>query len=317
MPCCTRRSPLPLEFFLFIIFVYHRPANLNLSTRLSLPYPKMANRELPYESTYVNVVNFLIFDITLISLVYYFTTDVMGRFNDADLSSGERRRLFLTDYPLIGGGLCSTRRFRAALLLLARVVGLSLILATNLTIEGETKRVSKTTTATLVAQGDISNYTREQMLEALFMRSGCQSSRQYQISPSDPENHTVLFYGEIRDQKCEVDQPDLFENAVKFSAKLVRENITVGNCPRREVRNYSDVRTAVFHCDNGIVQCLFLSEIPQRVDLASCRAWYEYKNIQYISGEGNLTSFSIRFYLLLTSIFKIRSCLAFNARRAY
>jgi len=40
-------------------------------------------------STWVNVANFVLFDIVLISILFFVTTDIAGRFNHKDIYSGD------------------------------------------------------------------------------------------------------------------------------------------------------------------------------------------------------------------------------------
>lgn len=82
------------------------------------------------------------------------------------------------------------------------------------------------------------------------------------MSPDNPGNKNVLYFGEIRDDECVFDQPDVFDNAVKFYPVLLNESLTVGDCPRYEVREYAMRKTAVFFCENGYVQCAFDFHIP-------------------------------------------------------
>lgn len=99
----------------------------------------LRNVELRIPPTYLNVLNFLVFDIILILLVYLLSSDVMQRLNDMALRDGKLHRLFITYPPVLGGGLCSTNRLRAQLLLLARLLGLGLILASGLAVKGEAR----------------------------------------------------------------------------------------------------------------------------------------------------------------------------------
>lgn len=239
-------------------------------------------------STWVNVANFVVFDIFLVSLLYFVTTDVAGRFNHRDIRSGDSCQLFLVSPPLIGGGLGSTSSLRTALLLFVRLFGLGLIFVSNLTINGKSVVAITDKNVTLVAPGSVANFSEQELEESRLLRQDCW------VTIQNKSNEVgILAYGEIRDGKCELEQPGVVENAVQISMGVTLRNVTTGKCRRYEerVRRFDDgidMRKAVFWCENGNLVCGFDQEIPEKVDLENCLAWIEYKNITYIA-EGFLS----------------------------
>lgn len=67
----------------------------------------MQSIELKIPSNSATIVNFIVFDVALISLVYLLTEDVVGRMNDRTLRDGKPHRLYILCPPVLGGGLCS------------------------------------------------------------------------------------------------------------------------------------------------------------------------------------------------------------------
>lgn len=242
---------------------------------------------IPVESNLANALNFLIFDVVLISLVFHLTSDVSGRLNDADLSAGEPRVLFFTSPPVIGGGLCTTRPFRASLLLFARILGLLLILVTNLTIGGKSEAVLRTQRAEVVVPGSLENFTVEDTEISMLRRSGCLGSASTNFS-TDGVIENITFYGEIRNDECEVDKELVFPKAVKFSQRLVKYNISTGNCVRNEERERNNIRVALFYCDTARIGCLFDYFRPERPLLRTCRGVIWSNGLTYIADEGTV-----------------------------
>ncbi len=87
--------------------------------------------EIDLPSNMVNLINFVIFDILLISLVFFLTTEISGRLNYLSLSDGNPRRLEIRCPPILGGGLCSTSRLRMHCLFFLRFLAFVLIFASN------------------------------------------------------------------------------------------------------------------------------------------------------------------------------------------
>ncbi len=249
--------------------------------------PNTTVLSIAVESNLANAMNFLIFDIILISLVFHLTSDVSGRLNYADLNAGEPRRLFLTSPPVIGGGLCSTRPIRAGLLLFARVLGMLLILATNLTINGRSLPALERKSVELVIPGSLSNFTEEGAEISMLRRAGCLGTANHELSPIEGVEN-ITFYGEIRDQVCEVDKELVFRNSVKFSQKLLKYNLTAGSCVRNEKRVRDQIPVALYFCEFGRLACLFDPTNPPRVLLRSCRGIVFNNNLTYMADEGTL-----------------------------
>lgn len=236
-------------------------------------------------STWVNVANFVLFDIVLISILFFVTTDIAGRFNHKDIYSGDPYRLFLICPPLIGGGLGSTSSFRISLLLIVRMFGIGLIFVSNFAISGKSVVDTIERNVTIVTPGSVENFSVEDILKAVDLRSNCWITQQ-----NTPEQG-VLVYGEIRNGECS-QQPDVLDNAVQISLGLNFHNISTGKCQPHEVRTGQHSRRAIFACDYANILCYFEENNPRKVKLDTCRAWIEYKNESYVVD--NMLSLSIQ-----------------------
>lgn len=246
--------------------------------------PVLQDLNLNVSSNWINVINFLIFDIALISSVYFLTSDVMGRLNDAALRDGQPHRLIISSPPVLGGGLCSTHRVRVSLLLMARLLGLVLILATNLTIKGKTEFETKSVQRQVYVLGNVSTFSEDQFEEAVINRTGCLGNRNFSLEPGRP-NETVAYYGEIRDTGCVTDV-SLVRDPISLATDVINENMTTGLCPEYHLRTRNDIAAAEFFCETGTVQCLMSLLDPQIVDLRTCRAIIQRDNATFIAEEG-------------------------------
>lgn len=132
----------------------------------------LKNIKLKIPSTYLNILNFLIFDVALITLVYLLTEDVMGRMNNRALRDGKPHRLFMICPPVLDGGLCTTNRRLAHFLLLARLIWLGLALSSGLAIKRNSRPEYFYANGSVLLRGNISSVE-----ERLFLRSGCQDYR--------------------------------------------------------------------------------------------------------------------------------------------
>ena len=216
----------------------------------------------------VQPLNFAIFDIVLISLVFHFSSDVAGRLNDGILRHGSPERLHINSPPVIGGGLVSTRKFHVFLLLFVRIVGLALILASELTLNGVTAQVPHRVTADVMVPGSVRNFTREQYQESVIRRTGCSAT--YNDS---------IYYGMVVDKKCITDVNLVFKDSLKLSTFII--NRTIGFGAFVHTRRREDV--AEIWYERGIMQCrYFEGEIMNK----SCRGVFRTDNVTYLSELG-------------------------------
>ncbi len=225
---------------------------------------------LPISSKLVQPLNFAVFDIVLISLVFHFSSDVAGRLNDVVLRHGAPERLHINCPPVIGGGLVSTRKVHVALLLLVRVVGLALILASELTLNGITQRVDFTVQDKLMQAGQVTNFSREQYQHSIIRRTSCIAS-----------NGTLMYYGLVIGDKneCVTDLDVVFDKAVRFGLDIVNETMGLGKILRRRRRG----RLHEIYHERGIMQC---ENIGGKLNNDSCRAVLKFNNVTYLSESG-------------------------------
>lgn len=157
------------------------------------------NIEVKLPSAYLNILNFFVFDVALITLVYLLTEDVMGRMNDWTLRDGKPHRLFIICPPVLGGGLCSTSRLRALFFLLARLIGLCLILASGFAIEGKSRLEFFFVNRNIFVRGNLSTIAdAETFQEKAILRSSCLDRRPPKASGVEG-NATLYTYGELRE----------------------------------------------------------------------------------------------------------------------
>lgn len=246
--------------------------------------------ELPISSNYINAANFLVFDVVLISLVYLLTSDIMGRLNDSTLRDGEPHRVTILCPPVLGGGLCTTHQARGWVLLILRLLGLGLILMTNMTIKGKnTVSVIKVNSAVL-ARGNVSKIKdAEDFAEKTLLRSSCQGGRE-PAKAGNEGNTTILYYGEIRgkERKCITNRSLLnLERTVEFSSQILNRTMTTGKQPcMARARTRFGFKVAEYFCPQATLSCLFAPGEPEP-DLESCRGLLEHKGETYICEEGS------------------------------
>ncbi len=106
-----------------------------------------------FSSTLLNILNFFLFDVVLITIIYHFTTDVSGRLNDADLRSDVAQNLIL-----LGGGICATNRTRYVYMIFIRLLALLLILVSNTCITGKSGARVVNARAIIRIPGSLRNY---------------------------------------------------------------------------------------------------------------------------------------------------------------
>eukprot|EP00171_Calliarthron_tuberculosum_P013884 IDg13884t1 len=169
------------------------------------------------ESSYLNVANFLVFEVLIISFVFFLTSDISGRLNYRSLLTGEAKRLFVLSPPLLGGGLCSTSVLSAALMLVIRAFALLIVLGTALSMDGRTINVRRTHEALVYVPTPITkNITFRDFAAAVSRRGSCQTTQD-----------GFIYFGIIyagNSTKCEVDVRNL-DDQIRF--KLAPDKINV------------------------------------------------------------------------------------------
>ncbi len=229
---------------------------------------------MPLTSNLVQPLNFVLFDILLISAVYHLTSDIGGRLNDLSLRNGRPQRLLISCPPLIGGGLVSTRRVHVTTLLFIRVVGLALILVSELTIEGNSRDVLRPTQAQVVAPGAILNFTLDDYQRSVIRRTGC-------LGTVDGR----MYYGRIMNRQCVLDVDRVHKDAVKLDLELVIRNMSLGRIERERVREGRKFPIKEFYCENGLMQCEIIRGFLLK---EACRGVIHYNGTTYIADNGAL-----------------------------
>lgn len=247
-----------------------------------------ASIELKIPSTFVNILNFLIFDVALITLVYVLTADVMGRLNDRTLRDGNPHRLYIACPPVLGGGLCSTNCLRALLLFLARLIGLGLILASELTIKGESRGELFTTSGKVLTHGNISAlHDVGSFDDNVFLRASCQGSR-------IKGGRTTMYYGELREvqkkgqstYECVTDPALLSGKVFEFDRRLLTLNVTTGDACTARIRTDGRNESSVHYiCPHASLICVLPSDSGEP-KLESCRGVLRHQGETYLAEHG-------------------------------
>lgn len=252
--------------------------------------------ELAISSNYVNVFNFLVFDVVLISLLYLLTADLMGRLNDVALDDKKPHLLIIASPPVLGGGLCTTYSKRTQILLmLARLVGIGLILTSNLTIQGGKRFHRVPSEMTVVARGNPSHVTDvEEFSELQIIRSGCQGSR----PPTEKEpNSTIVYYGDLRVNHADKNKIECItdrrllnnDTIVEFATQIDYLNVTTGQgCTSFKSRLKNGVVMGNYRCPHATISCVFFVHDTE-LTLDSCKGLLRHEGQTYMSEEGAVT----------------------------
>ena len=91
---------------------------------------------MPLPSDWANLINTVIFEFLLLTLIFHLTSDVCACLNYLALVDRSVRDLVIVSPPLVGGGLISTNRKRSMFLIALRGLSIFLIFGSALTIDG-------------------------------------------------------------------------------------------------------------------------------------------------------------------------------------
>lgn len=225
--------------------------------------PTFAHRNntmvIPIQSSYFNVLNFIVFDVFLVSAVFLGTGWLTGLGNDYDLKDGRSQRLYLIAPPIIGGGLCGTRRWRGYLFSAMRLAALILVLVSNVCIEGSDSTRIERQERTLLVSGSLANSTLVEVRRAALLGFGCTSL--------DKDMYTI--YGELRmnsenEQVCVTD-PKLLDNPLKTGKYVKDAKLKTGNCTSTLLgkggREGSPIKVDVYAyiCEHATLRCNHLN----------------------------------------------------------
>lgn len=231
-------------------------------------------------SNFVTVVNFLIFEVLLISLVFLFTTDISARLNYLSIIDGSSKPLHVISPPILGGGLCSTSRNRALTMLAIRAVAVTLILGASLTIDGDKKSVIDTRTALIRVPGYIpSSLTIEGFAEAISNRSSCQVTKDGYIY------HGILYANGF----CESDI-SVLQNTIRVHGKPEPISFSLPNCQSKPFEHTKNRIVHWFDCAQSRIACFVSGSSSITAD--SCIGTVKTANAsymcnQFISREGD------------------------------
>ncbi len=226
--------------------------------------------EIWLPSNLVNLFNFIIFDILLISVVFYLTTEISGRLNYLSLSNGSPRKLEIQCPPLLGGGLCSTSRVRMYCLFFLRFLAFALIFASNLAIDGVSKNEIITKFGVRRVPGSLDILTYQKFKRLVDLRLSCQIARK-----------GFVYFGELRENdRCERDV-SLLSDPVAFSLNLQRIDVKPRLCKIQETAEAADVTLRDYRCENARIQCLVPNVSRFDPDPRGCLAVMEDRGTTY------------------------------------
>ena len=170
---------------------------------------------LPVPSDWTNVINGILFEIMLVTLIFFLTADVCARLNYLALVDGSVQDLVVMSPPLVGGGVISTSRQRTLFMIVLRSLGIFLIFGTALTIDGDTIDVLLRSTKTMRSPGELPNLNMtgdvafEAVNELIDLRYTCTVNY----------NNSMVFGHLEVEGYCETDDR-LLQNAVSISSGL-------------------------------------------------------------------------------------------------
>lgn len=186
----------------------------------------MAFLVIKLASSYVNFLNFLLFDVLLISLIFFFTADICGRLNFLSLLDGSTKPLVAVSPPLFGGGLCSTGKCRAHIMLAVRITAVMLVFATAFAIDGATEVQKRNRMEKVRVPGPFpKNGNISQFMEAVNLQKTCQISSQ-----------GLIYFGKLYENgDCEIDT-SLLQDQIRFKTLPEWINVTL-TCERTRIDN--------------------------------------------------------------------------------
>lgn len=160
-------------------------------------------------SSYANVINFVLFDIVLATIIFRLTSDIAGLTNVISALSGIKNQIH-PNYPsFLGAGLTCTRRNSFRYLAMLRVIALVSVMSTNFLIEGSSCQVVQTSRKRMFVPGALKIPVDADVVDILRpmvrTRTNCAG-----------QENGMTYYGELRaDKTCEL-RRHLFTNHTVF-----------------------------------------------------------------------------------------------------
>lgn len=171
-----------------------------------------------------NVINFVLFDLLFAFLIHYLTATIAGLFNCLSVLSYSSEDFRLRNTPFVGPGITCTKPRVFMSLSLIRLLSWIFVFIATFFSTGKLARDIHKVPADVLTIGTIStNQLPHVLLDKAVTRRGCQGRA---------SNFT--FYGEIRNNKCELDL-DLLENPIKFGFTYEHTDITLDECAEKNI----------------------------------------------------------------------------------
>lgn len=179
-------------------------------------------------SAVFNVLNFLLFDIILASIVFWLTADIAGLVNSASALQQLDNQLHAYNPPLVGVGLTCTRRRVFRVLALIRAIAMLGVLATNFLIEGASCGRLTNVERNVLVRADINPFENlGKVRDFALRRRSCMG-----------RTDTEVYYGELHvGERCELDRALITTPIVYFGLDFVNRTIEL---PKNPCEFYTD-----------------------------------------------------------------------------
>ncbi len=228
--------------------------------------------DITVSSNYLNLLNFILFDVLFCALIFHVTADIAGLLNSRSALTKHENRLSPFNPPVLGVGLTCTRRRVFFAMAFVRLLSIALFFVTNFLIEGKSiPRVVAVRNATVLTFGPgptPASRSREERLKLgklVARRQECQG-----------RTDRYMFYGEIRDGNECVTKFHLVNRPVLFgiSAAIVPIDMRGDAC----VLSYKN-HTWIQRCKSAIIKCNGPSKGPY---FASCGGVIHRRGLSYL-----------------------------------
>lgn len=199
-------------------------------------------------SNWFNALNFVLFDLILLSCLFQLTADISGCLNERSIRNAHQCALYVTCPPLLGGGLSGTSPRRSTVLLFIRLLGLVLVLCSNFMVGGGSTMEKVPRNATVLSIGTLDGLDIEQTMRAHMRRMSCQGL-----------TNTTVYFGELRNgTECELDR-SVIAPPVEFSKYLTNVSFVVNDCNDTRISLWNQNRSHHV-CSNTVMQCAIVRD---------------------------------------------------------
>ncbi len=199
----------------------------------------MRHFKVPINSNLFNTFEYVVFDLILAILVYVLTSKLVGLYNCYDALQNHQQSHIREDTraPLFETGIVCTQKKVFYSIVAIRILSWILIFSTNLLIRGRSEKIIEKRTESVTTFGRFSAFDPMPLLrERQFRRKACVG-----------RTENFYYYGEIRNNNCQIDR-DLFSGpTVKFGLEFEPTRVSISGC---RPKNESIAVFQYFDCNN-------------------------------------------------------------------